>query len=261
MGVKQRNHFAPMIVKWWGLEAVAPLVRQLVEELNLYSVHRGRNRFPILVMLFDRMAASDEARKIGLKLPDVGALRRYCDSGQPLGSETLAAEAERTRDPELARFAAWSRALNADIDAHMAPVPPFAWARRALERMAQGSDLLVVSQTPKPALFKEWRLHGVAALVGGIAGQEDGSKSEQLSQGNGGRYAAGRVMMIGDALGDLETARACDAHFYPIVPGKEEHSWQLLHDEAYARFLAGTYGGDYARERIAEFARVLGAKV
>ncbi len=261
MGVKQRNHFVPSIVERWGLEAIAPLVRQLVEEINLFSTHRGGNRFPNLALLFERLAASDEVRKSGLKLPDMSALRRYCESGQPLGSETLSAEAKRSRDPELARVAAWSRALNADIDARMAPAPPFAWARRALERMAQESDLLVVSQTPKPALFKEWRLHGLATLVGGIAGQEDGSKSEQISHGNGGRYPAGRVMMIGDALGDLEAARACDAHFYPIVPGREEHSWQLLHDEAYARFLAGSYGEAYARELTEEFGRVLGANV
>ena len=65
-----------------------------------------------------------------------------------------------------------------------------------------------------------------------IAGQELGSKSTQLWQAVDGRYAPQHVLMIGDAPGDLDAARANGALFYPIIPGQEEHSRQRLGEEA-----------------------------
>ena len=40
---------------------------------------------------------------------------------------------------------------------------------------------------------------------------------------------------------------------YPVLPGGEEASWELLHDEALERFFAGTYAGDYEAELFAKF--------
>ena len=76
-----------------------------------------------------------------------------------------------------------------------------------------------------------------------------------MTRGN--RYAAGRMLMIGDAPGDMKAARATGMMFYPVNPGHEEDSWQMLHDEALGRFLAGTYGGDYEDARVAEFEKLL----
>ena len=83
-------------------------------------------------------------------------------------------------------------------------------------------------------------------LVAAIAGQEVGTKAFQIERATAGRYPPGRLLMIGDAPGDLAAAREAGALFYPIVPGREEPSWRRLHDEAYDRFLAGDYAGDYA---------------
>ncbi|MDD5706897.1 MAG: HAD family hydrolase [Kiritimatiellae bacterium] len=257
MDVKQRRHFHPLIVRWWGLELIERQVREVAEHVNLRSRLRGRNRFTNLLVFFEQLAARADVRASGVKLPDLTALRAYCGSGLPLGNATLAAEVARTGDPELERLMGWSLAVNADIDARMAPVPPFEWARRSLERLAGGSDLVVVSQTPEAALLKEWRHHGLDRLVPCIAGQEHGSKSEQLVQANGGRYGDGRVLMIGDAPGDLAAAQSCGALFYPIVPGEEEDSWRRFHDEAYDLFLAGAYDDAYARRRLEDFDRAL----
>jgi len=69
----------------------------------------------------------------------------------------------------------------------------------------------------------------------------------------GGKYPPERILMIGDAPGDMRAARANDALFYPINPGHEEGSWQRFRDEAVHKFLAGQYAGEYEARLIEEF--------
>jgi phosphoglycolate phosphatase-like HAD superfamily hydrolase len=253
MGVKQKEHFHPLIVKYWGLEKIEKQLRASAEFVNLYSKWRGKNRFPDLLKAFELLADWEEVRATGVKLPELASLRAYCESGLPLGNPSLKAEVARTGDPELQRLLAWSLAVNQDIDQHMRPVPPFPWAKKSLEKMHTHSDLIVVSQTPEETLVKEWTHHRIDHLVGLIAGQELGTKSEHLHLASGGKYPAGRVLMIGDAPGDFTAAQDNHAAFYPIVPGREDACWQRLHDEAYDLFLQGRYQGAYAEKLVREF--------
>lgn len=253
MGVKQREHFHPLILRYWGLEALEVPFRQAAEFVNLASKWRGQNRFPNLLRAFDLLAEMPGVRASGVALPKTDALRAYCSSGLPLGNPSLKAEVERTGDPELRRLLDWSLAINHDIDTRMPPVAPFAWALRSLRLLASRSDVIVVSQTPEEALVKEWKLHRLDGLVRLIAGQELGTKAEHLRLAAGGKYAPGRVLMVGDAPGDAQAAQAAGALFYPILPNHEEESWQRFHDEAYARFLAGTYAGAYEQALVAAF--------
>ena len=95
---------------------------------------------------------------------------------------------------------------------------------------------------------------GIDAFVGAICGQEAGTKKETLGQAaRTGGYAPDHVLMIGDAPGDFQAARAVGALFYPINPGAEDASWERFLKEACARFLAGTYAGAYEAALIAEF--------
>jgi phosphoglycolate phosphatase-like HAD superfamily hydrolase len=246
MSVKQREHFHPLIIRFWGLEACADEFRACTEFVNMYSKTRGSNRFPALLRSFELLHAYPGLRERGVPLPKLDALRAYIHAGLPLGNPSLKAEAERTGDPELRRLLDWSLAINADIDARMRPVPPFLWARRALDLIRTSSDAIVVSQTPEQALIKEWDHHGLRHLVDLIAGQELGAKSEHLRLATAGKYASDRVLMIGDAAGDHAAAQRVGALFYPIVPGEEERSWQRFCEEGYGRFLSGTFAGEYA---------------
>jgi len=256
MSVKQKVHFHPQIIKYWGLDAIAPLVREVAEFVNLRSIHRGTNRFTALLKTFDMLAQQDGVAETA-RLPDVADLREYCASGVPLGNETLAEAVGRTGSEELTRVLDWSLAINADIEANMAHIPPFPGAREALEMMAAKSDLMVVSQTPGDTLMREWNNNEMTGLVRFIAGQEIGPKSEQLATAGRGKYKKERVLMIGDAPGDLNAARACGACFYPIIPGMEEQCWLRLADEAYGLFLAGRYKGVFENTYIKCFMNTL----
>ena len=84
-----------------------------------------------------------------------------------------------------------------------------------------------------------------------------GNKALHLELAAKGKYASDHILMIGDAPGDMRAAKANDALFYPINPGREEVSWQRFYEEAVHRFLAGEYAGDYEAGLIAEFEATL----
>ena len=117
--------------------------------------------------------------------------------------------------------------------------------------------MMVVSSTPGEALQREWAEHDVARYAGLICGQEIGSKAEHLHYGACGKYDPGRILMIGDAPGDMKAAKDNGVLFYPINPGREAASWQRFHDEAADRFLAGEYAGPYEQTLIDEFLALL----
>ena len=253
MCAKQCDHFHPLIIDFWHLEAIETELRAAAEFVNLYSKWRGGNRFASLLKMFELLQEWGAVKERGVELPDLTSLRGYVQSGVALGEPSLAAEVDRTGDAELQRVLAWSRATNTDIDQNMGAIQPFEWCCRSLELMSASSDMIVVSQTPEEALVKEWQLHEIDKYVSLIAGQELGTKTEHLQMATTGKYDESRVMLIGDALGDLAAARAVSGNFYPILPGDEETSWQRFHDEAYAKFLAGEYAGDYEQRLVAEF--------
>ena len=72
-----------------------------------------------------------------------------------------------------------------------------------------------------------------------------------------GKYDSDHILMIGDAPGDMNAARANDALFYPINPGYEDESWQRFYGEGVHKFLAGEYKGAYEAQLVAEFEKLL----
>jgi phosphoglycolate phosphatase-like HAD superfamily hydrolase len=87
-----------------------------------------------------------------------------------------------------------------------------------------------------------------------------GTKKEHLSLAAKGKYDSERILMIGDAPGDLNAAKANNALFYPVNPGREEKSWQRFYEEAFDRFIGGKYAGVYEAKLIAEFEMCLPEK-
>ena len=101
--------------------------------------------------------------------------------------------------------------------------------------------------------MREWEEHGIDKYPFTIAGQEQGKKAEHIAMAADGKYDTAKMLMIGDAPGDMKAARANNALFYPINPGHEEASWKRFHDEAIDKFIAGEYAGDYEAALIEEF--------
>jgi hypothetical protein len=84
-----------------------------------------------------------------------------------------------------------------------------------------------------------------------------GTKTEHLAMASQNRYPPHRLLMIGDAPGDLKAARANGALFYPVIPAHEEESWSKLFEEALGRFFNETYAGEYETTLVEEFEEYL----
>ncbi|MHB1296322.1 MAG: HAD family hydrolase [Anaerolineae bacterium] len=257
MEIKHKECFTPNIINSWDLQAVSKFAREAAEFVNLYSKWRGINRWPALVMVFDLLRERAEVIKRRATIPEAPKIREFIASGLPLSNDTLAQLVADTGDPELTRALAWSKAVNANIANMVHGVPPFPFVRESLTLLTQHADAIVVSQTPGEALIREWQEHGIDGYVRAIAGQEMGTKTEHIRYAAGGKYAPDHMLMIGDAPGDLKAARGNNAYFYPINPGHEDESWECFYNEAFGRFIEGTYGGAYEAALIAEFDKAL----
>ena len=252
MEIKHQECFAPCFIKHFQLQAVSKYARETWAFVNLYSKDRGANRFPALVRAVKLLGARPQVQARGVKMPDIAALEEWIARESKLGNATLAAEV-KNGNTGLAHIKVWSDAVNAAIEDMVHGVPPFPLVRECLAQIKTQADAMCISQTPVPALQREWAEHGIDAFVKMIAGQEMGTKTEHIKYAAAGKYAAGRILMIGDAPGDFKAAKANGALFFPINPAKEEASWVRLHDEALGRFFAGSYAGEYEAKLVEEF--------
>jgi phosphoglycolate phosphatase-like HAD superfamily hydrolase len=252
MTIKQRI-FHTGIIKFWGLESAESEFRQVAEWVALFSPWRGLNRFELLLKIFQCL--EQYFPTIGKKV-DRRPLEAFVESGVPLSAAELAKRIDQAGDPELKRALDWSRAVSKEIAA-VRQMPVFSEVLPSLEQIRLAADAIVVSQTDESALVHEWRNAELVRFIDVIAGAELGSKIESLSTAMKGRYAPERTLMVGDAPGDLETARATGSLFFPIVPGDEPASWVELRGEALLRLLNGTFDGDYEAGLIARFNKVL----
>jgi phosphoglycolate phosphatase-like HAD superfamily hydrolase len=260
MEIKQKECFCPNFIKFWGLQPVATVARQTWEFVNLYSKHRGTNRFLAVIETLNLLSERKEVKDRGFKLPDITALIEWTRNESRLGNPALAAYAAEVGDPEIDRTLAWSKKVNEDISQLVFGIPPFPSVRKSLERLQDFADMMVVSQTPGEALEREWQEHDIDKYTKIIAGQEFGTKSEHLKYAAKGKYPDTNILMIGDAPGDLKAARNNGVLFYPINPGTEEISWDRFYRNGIDRFLSQTFAGEYQEKLITDFEKLLPEK-
>ena len=252
MEIKHKECFAPMFVKHHNLQAVSKYAREVWDFVNLYSKTRGANRFPALTRALNLLRDRPEVQARNVNVPSYPALDEWMERETKLGNATLAAEVEGGNEG-LAHIKVWSDGVNEQVADIVHGVPPFPLLRQTLEKALGQADMMVISQTPCDALEREWAEHDISKFVEIIAGQEMGTKTEHLKFAAVDNYAAEKIPMIGDAPGDHNAAKANGVLFFPILPGREEDSWERLHGEALDRFFAGTYAGEYEVELFAEF--------
>lgn len=257
MEVKHKEFFCPATVKFFGLFAIAKYVRETWDFVNLYSVTRGINRFPALIRVMDLLADRPEVAERGVTLPDMEPLREWVSRETRLGNPLFREYVKANPHPALQKVLEWTLAINEDIAAWLRDTPPFPHARKSIEKLDVVADTMVVSQTPLEALTREWKEHSIDGFVKAIAGQEQGTKSEHIALAAVGKYPPERMLMIGDAPGDLKAADDNGALFFPVIPGDEDRSWKLFHDEALNRFITGTFRGEYQNRLLGEFRRSL----
>lgn len=257
MEVKQKEFFIPNALKYFNLFAISKLVRETWEFVNLYSVYRGGNRFPAMIRVFELLAERDEIKEMGIRLPDLTALKEWISIETRLGNASLRKYYENHRDKSLEVVVNWSETVNREIGEWLHDIPPFRHAVRAIEKISNVADIMVISQTPLEALEREWLENDIRKYVRVIAGQEHGTKAEHIALAAKGKYNDEKILLIGDAYGDMNAAKSNNALFFPVIPGKEDLSWARFLEEGLERFVNGTYKGDYEGSLLSEFSKSL----
>lgn len=258
MEIKHKECFIPNTIKAWNLQAVSTLTRETAEFVNLYSKTRGVNRWIGLARIFDLLRERPEVAERGATVPTGEAVKAFIASGYPLSNKGLRDYmAANPGVPELEQAWTWTIGVDEYIEDTVKGVPPFPHVRDSLQLMHGQVDLMVVSATPLEALIREWGEHGLSEYMDVIAGQEMGTKAQHLEYAAKGKYADDHILLIGDAPGDRDAALSKGVLYYPINPGHEAASWKRFHDEAFGKFLDGTFAGEYQAKLIAEFEQLL----
>ncbi len=253
MEIKQKECFCPNFIKYFDLQKISKYARETWEFVNLYSKTRGINRFIALIEAVELLKSRPEVQEWEVELPDLSPLKEWVKKESKLGNPTLKTYAEQQNDPMIDKVLAWSLKVNEDVADMVHGMGPFPFAGKALVKIHENADALVISQTPVEALEREWEESDIKKYVHVIAGQEFGTKTEHLALAAKGKYPDTKILMIGDAPGDLKAAKTNGVLFYPINPGHENASWKRLFEEGLDRFFAQNYEGQYQDSLIEEF--------
>lgn len=257
MDLKHQECFTPAYIKYFNLQAIGNYVRETAIFVNLYSQTRGQNRWITLDMIFDRLRHRPEVLQRGVKLPEGKDLKAFLASGLPLSNGGVEAFLQDHPSAELEQCLEWSNGVNKLADWMVANCQTFPGARKALATACQSADLVTISSANLGALQKEWHEQEVDIYMSLIAGQEMGTKAQQVAKVTAGKYQADHCLLLGDSPSDLSSAREAGVLFYPIMPGKEVWSWENFKDEALPRFLNGEYSGAYQDSLIEQFSKIL----
>lgn len=248
MDIKHIRCFGPCMVSEWKLEEWEDEVLARWNEINLYTMTRGVNRFKGLAKAL---------REIHEKYREIEGLddfERWVEKTPELSNKALERELEQREGPCLRRAYDWSIAVNQSVDRlPREDKRPFAGVRSALKMAHESVDLAVVSSANRDAVMEEWEEHELLEYVDVVLAQDSGSKASCIGALMEHGYAKEHVLMCGDAAGDMEAAKKNGVFYYPVMVRHEAQSWNEFVTEGLAHFLDGTYGGTYQDRKIKEF--------
>lgn len=252
MDIKHFRCFGPCMVEEWGLQQWEKPVLERWNEINLYTMTRGVNRFKALAMQLQEI---NEQYK---PIEGLGEYVAWAENAKELSNGALEAAAKEAEGPCLAKALAWSKALNARIaQLPEEEVKPFAGAKEGLAAIHAKADVAVVSSANPDAVLAEWRRFGLLEHTDIVLAQDAGTKAhcigEMLKKG----YAPDHVLMVGDAPGDRSAAQKNGVYYYPILVRHEAESWAELKDKGLEEFLSGNYA-PYGEKKAQEFLANLG---
>lgn len=248
MDIKHKRCFGPCLVREWGLEEWGSLVLDRWNDINLYSATRGINRFKGLALILT------EINQALMPIDGLEDLLVWAESTKETSNASLLREIERTGSACLKKALNWSLALNREIDGLGDDLKkPFGGVKSTLEKMHGVADIAIVSSANVSAVIEEWTKYGLISFVDVVLTQEDGSKASCIAKMKKKGYGEGKVLMVGDAVGDFEAAEGNGVYFYPILVKREEESWAKLAAEAFPLFIKGKYEEEYGRSLINSF--------
>ena len=249
MDIKHIRCFGPCMVDEWGLLEWKDAILKRWNDINLYTMTRGINRFKGLAM------ALKEINDAYQKIEGVEVLDQWVEASDELSNAALKRAIEKDDNICLKKALSWSEKVNESInnDLTFDEKKPFEGVKEALEYAHRYADIAIVSSANLQAVEEEWELYRLLDYVDILLAQNVGSKAfciqELLKKG----YDMDKTMMTGDAVGDYEAAKKNGVSYYPIRVRHEKESWEEFRAEAVNRLISGNYAGEYQKKQIDAF--------
>ncbi len=248
MDIKHIRCFGPCMVDEWGLGQWREEILERWNEINLYTMTRGINRYKGLSL------ALQEIHGKYTPIEDLDTLARWARESPELSNAALQRAIENQDSISLKKALAWSKAVNASINR----IPeeekvPFEGVKEALESAHEKADIAIVSSANLDAVLEEWERFGLLGYTDIVLAQDAGSKAFCIGELLKAGYEKNHVLMCGDAPGDLDAAEQNGVFYYPILVRHEKESWREFRETAVGKLLEETYGGDYQKKKTEKF--------
>lgn len=248
MDIKHIRCFGPCMVEEWGLSEWRDAILKRWNDINLYTMTRGINRFKGLAKILREINDSYTA------IEGVDVLEKWVEESDELSNPALKRAIEKTDHICLKKALSWSEAVNASINAlPFEDKKPFEGVKEGLAHAQDYADVAIVSSANLQAVEEEWEMYGLTEHVDIIMAQNVGSKAfciqELLKKG----YTPDHVLMTGDAVGDYDAAQKNGVFYYPILVRHEKESWEEFRETAVEKLAGECYGGAYQEEKIKAF--------
>lgn len=248
MEIKHMKCFGPWLIEEWGLEEWEEAIQKRWDDINLFTMTRGINRFKGLSMMLS------EVNEQYCRIEGIESLLRWTKESDELSNEALLREIKKTKENIFEKALSWSKKVNDSInELSFDEKKPFEGVKEALALANEKADVAIVSSANLQAVLEEWELYGLTEHVDVVLAQDSGSKKYCIGKLLEKGYVPEKVIMLGDAKGDYEAAQGNGVSYYPILVRREKESWQQFRETAFEKFIAGNYKGEYQEEQIKAF--------
>ncbi len=248
MDIKHIRCFGPCIVEEWNLHNWESPILARWNDINLYTMTRGINRFKGLA----KMLREIHEEYTGIE--GIEELEKWVKESDELSNTALQRAIDESGNICLKKALEWSVQINTSIDMlEESDKKPFEGVKEALEYAHEYADIAIVSSANEKAVLDEWELYGLLDHVDIVLAQDAGSKAFCIGELVKKGYGKDKVMMTGDAPGDRDAAVKNGVYYYPILVRREKESWEGFVSVAVKRLTDGTFGGAYQEEKIREF--------
>lgn len=256
MNCKHFHCFGPCMVYEWMLEPWSEEILERWNEINLFSMTRGINRFKGLAMALTEIDQKYTA------IPGVKALAHWAATAPALSNDGIAKAAVEAIDHDarlvLEKALHWSQAVNtAIVDLPDDLKIPYEGAGKGLAAAHTFADVAMVSSANRDAVEEEWSRFGLLEHTDIVLAQDVGSKAACIAAMLKFGYDPEKVLMIGDAPGDCDAAEKNHVNYYPILVGFEKQSWDEAVTIAFRKLQDGSYPG-YGMKMKEKFLHNLG---
>jgi len=256
MNCKHFHCFGPCMITEWGLEEWKEELLKRWNEVNLFSMTRGINRFKALAICLEEI---DKKHK---PITGIAALVHWAETAPALSNDGVAKAAAEATDADaklvFEKALSWSKAVNAAIvELDESLKVPYEGAKEGLAAAHQFADVAMVSSANRDAVEEEWGKFGLLEHTDIVLAQDVGSKAACIKEMLKFGYDLEKVVMVGDAPGDCDAAEKNAVYYYPILVNHEKESWDEAIAVAFGKLQSGEYA-DYGAVKKQEFLKNLG---